>query len=166
MRESYTKFSLSHINLSQLVNLLTSALFFHSLHIVVMGLPLLSPFVDLLSPLVSQYQIDLSIILQFLLLFYRTIFHLIYVRLFTTSLLLFQTRLCLIFQPLFSWRSWKLISFALPFLLSLYLPRLSQDWYLRYWPSFIFSSHTHFTIIHRHIIHANFYVICLWISGH
>jgi len=37
------RFSLSHINLSKLVSLLTSALFFHSLHIVVLGLPLLSP---------------------------------------------------------------------------------------------------------------------------
>jgi len=32
MRESNTKFSLSHINLSKLVNLLTFALFFRSLH--------------------------------------------------------------------------------------------------------------------------------------
>jgi len=32
---------------------------------------------------------------------------------------------------------------------------------LRYWPSFVFSSHTHFVIIHRHISHANFYVIWL-----
>jgi len=31
--------------------------------------------------------------------------------------------------------------------------------YLRYWPTFVFSSHTHFAIIHRHNIHANFYVI-------
>jgi len=30
-----------------------------------------------------------------------------------------------------------------------------------YWPSFVFSSHTHFTIIHCHIMHANFYVIRL-----
>jgi len=44
MRESNTRFSLSHINLSKLVNLLTSALFFHFLHIDVLGLPLLSPF--------------------------------------------------------------------------------------------------------------------------
>jgi len=52
------------------------------------------------SPLVLKYQIDLSTIL---LPFYGTISHLIYVGLFiTSSLLLFQTRLCLIFQPLFS----------------------------------------------------------------
>jgi len=37
MRESTTKFPLLHINLSKLVNLLTSALFFQSLHIVVLG---------------------------------------------------------------------------------------------------------------------------------
>jgi len=47
MSESNTRFSLWHINLSQLVNLLTSALFFHSLHIVVLGFPLLSPLVAL-----------------------------------------------------------------------------------------------------------------------
>jgi len=42
MRESNTRFSLSHINLSQLVNLLTSALVFHSLHNVLLGILLLS----------------------------------------------------------------------------------------------------------------------------
>jgi len=63
--------------------------------------------------------------------------------------------------PLFFLRRWKLISFTLPFLLSLYSPRLYQDWYLRYWPSFAFSSHTHFAIIHSHIIHANLYVTWL-----
>jgi len=44
----------------------------------------------------------------------------------------------------------KTHSFTLLFLLSLYSPRLSQDWYLQYWPSFVFSSHTHslsFTVI-------------------
>jgi len=57
----------------------------------------------ILTPLVLKYQIDLSTIL---LLFYGTICHLIYVRLFITlPLLLFKTRLCLIFQPLFSLRS-------------------------------------------------------------
>jgi len=54
MRESNTRFSLSHINLSKLVNLLICALFFDSLHIVVLGLPLLSPLVALLSPLVLK----------------------------------------------------------------------------------------------------------------
>jgi len=49
--------------------------------------------------------------------------------LFITSLLLFQTRLCLIFQPLFSLTSWKPIYFTLHFILSLYSPRLSQYWY-------------------------------------
>jgi len=51
MRESTARFSLSHIYLSKLVNLLTSALFFHALHIVILGLLLLSPLVALLSPL-------------------------------------------------------------------------------------------------------------------
>jgi len=49
--------------LSKLVNLLTSALFFHSLHIIVLGLLLLSPLVAFLSPLVLKLQIDLIIIL-------------------------------------------------------------------------------------------------------
>jgi len=46
--------------------------------------------------------------------------------------------------------NWKPISFTLPFLLSLYSSRPSQDWYLRYWPSFVFSPYIHFAIIHRH----------------
>jgi len=101
-RIKYKVLSLSHINLSKLISLLTSALFFHPLHTVVLSLPLLSPSVAFLSPLVLKYQIDLSIIL---LLFYATISYLIYIRLFITPLLLlFQTRLCLIFQPLFSLR--------------------------------------------------------------
>jgi len=54
MRESNTKFSLSFTYKSKLDNLLTSALFFHSIHIVVLGLPLLSPLVVLLSPLVLK----------------------------------------------------------------------------------------------------------------
>jgi len=37
---------------------------------------------------------------------------------------------------------------SLSFFHSLYSPRLSHDWYLQYWPSFVFSSHTHFAIIH------------------
>jgi len=46
---------LSHTYKSRkLVNLLTSALFFHSLHIIVLGLPLLSPLVALLSALVLK----------------------------------------------------------------------------------------------------------------
>jgi len=76
--------SLSQINLSNLVNLLTSALFLHSLHIVVLGLLLLSPLFALLSPLVLKLQIDLIIIL---LLFCRKVSHLIYVTLLITSLL-------------------------------------------------------------------------------
>jgi len=49
----------------------------------------------------------------------------------------------------------------------LYSPRLSQEWFLLYWPSFVFSSRTHFAIIQPHFIHVNFYFIwhvCLWIS--
>jgi len=57
MKESTTRFSLSHINLSNLVNLLTSALFFHSLLIFVLGPLFLSPLVALLSPLVLIFLI-------------------------------------------------------------------------------------------------------------
>jgi len=46
--------------LSKLVNLLTSALFFHSLHTVLFGLCLLSLLVALLSPLISKLHTDLS----------------------------------------------------------------------------------------------------------
>jgi len=52
-----------HINLSKLVNLLTFALFFHSLHIVLRGLFLLTPLVVLLSPLVLKVLTYLSVIL-------------------------------------------------------------------------------------------------------
>jgi len=83
-RIKYTRFSLSDINLSKLVSLLTSALFFHSLHIVIFGL-LFSPLVALLSPLVLKLQTDLSI---FLLLFCGTVSYLIFVALLITSLLL------------------------------------------------------------------------------
>jgi len=38
MRESSTRFSISHIHLSKLVTLLTSALLFHSLHIILLNL--------------------------------------------------------------------------------------------------------------------------------
>jgi len=75
----------SHIHLSKLVNLLTSPLFFHSLHIVLLGLLLLITLTDVhLSPLVLKLLTDLLI---FLLLFFGTVSHLIYVTLFFTSLL-------------------------------------------------------------------------------
>jgi len=54
MKESSIRFFLSHINLLKLVNLLTSTLLFHSLHIVLLGLFLLSHLVVLLSPLVLK----------------------------------------------------------------------------------------------------------------
>jgi len=88
----------------------------------------------------------------------------LYVRLFITSLLLFQTRLCPIFQPLFSLRSWKRISFTLPFLLSLYSPIGTQALYLQYWLSFVFSSHTHFTTIHRHHSRQFFMLFDMFVS--
>jgi len=73
-----------------------------------------------------------------------------------------SARLSLISQPLFFLRSWKPVSFTLPFLdLSLYSPKLSQNLYFRYRPSFVVSSHTHFAIIHRHFIHATLYFIWL-----
>jgi len=60
---SNTRFSLSHTNLSKLVNLLTSALLFHSFHIVLFGLLLLSPLVAFLLPFVLKLQIEHSFIL-------------------------------------------------------------------------------------------------------
>jgi len=67
------------------MNLLTSALFFHSRHIVLLGLLLFSRSVTLLSPFVLKLQIDLS---DFLLL------HL-YVTVFITSLLAYIKLICL-----------------------------------------------------------------------
>jgi len=72
------------ISLSKLVNLLTSALLCHSLHIVLLGLLILSQSVALLSPPVLKLQTDLCFIL---LLFCETVFHLIFVMLLITSLL-------------------------------------------------------------------------------
>jgi len=62
MRELDIRFSLSHINLSKLVNIFTSTLFFNFLNIVLFGL-LSSPLVVLLSTLVIKLQSDHYIIL-------------------------------------------------------------------------------------------------------
>jgi len=83
MKESSTRSCFSHINLSKLVNLLTSALIVHSLHIVLLSLLLLSPLVALLSPFVLKLPTHLSIIL---LMFCGTVCHLIYVALLISSL--------------------------------------------------------------------------------
>jgi len=48
------------------------------------------------------------------------------------------------------------LSLFLSSLVCIHLGYLRSDWYLRYWPSFVFSSHTHFAIIHRHISHPIF----------
>jgi len=162
MRESNTKFSLSHMNL-KLVNLFTSALFFHSLHIVVLGLPL--ALITLSRPSLTA---RLTIANRF---FYhsapaclwnnlpshlRQVVHHITPSPFSnspvsnlsTSLFLkkLKTHISLFLFSLVCITANEYISHGL------YSPRLSLDWYLRYWPSFVFSSHTHFAIIHRHII--------------
>jgi len=54
-RINYKVISHTHINLLKLVNLLTSALFFHSLPIVVLDFPILSHLVAHLSPLDSKW---------------------------------------------------------------------------------------------------------------
>jgi len=75
-----------YIYLSKLVNLLTSALSSYSLHIVILGLPLVSPspLVALLSPLILKLLTYFFIIL---LLFCETVCRLIYNTLLITSLL-------------------------------------------------------------------------------
>jgi len=72
------------LNLLKLVNFFSYALFFYSLHIILLRF-LLWPLVTLLSRVVLKLQTDLSIIL---LLFCRTVCRLIYVMLLITSLLL------------------------------------------------------------------------------
>jgi len=84
MRESNTRFSFTHITILKLVNLLISALFFHSMHIVLLDLLLFSPLVVSLPPLVLNLQTDLIIIL---LLFCGTVSHLIYFTLVITPLI-------------------------------------------------------------------------------
>jgi len=54
MWQTRTIFSLTHIYLTKLVNLLTSALF-HSLHIILLRPLLLSPLVVVLSPVILKY---------------------------------------------------------------------------------------------------------------
>jgi len=93
----------------------------------------------------------------------ETVCRLIYVTLLIMSLHFKLT--CLILQPLFFLKVEKLICVTVLFLLSLSQPRLSKDWYIWYWPSFVLS-HIHFAIIHPHFIHSNFLFIwllkCLW----
>jgi len=48
-------------------------------------------------------------------------------------------------------------NFTLPFLLSLYLPRLSQDWYLRYWTSFVDSVN-----VFKRRLKCHFVYCCFW----
>jgi len=76
MRESSKACTvLSLANLSKLVNLLSSTLFFYSHHIVLLNLLPLSPLVALLSPLVQKLQTELSVIMF---LFCETVSHLIH----------------------------------------------------------------------------------------
>ena len=156
MREFSTKFSRSHTSLSKLVNLVIYALFFHS-HLIVQLAPLpLSPWIALLTLLILKSQTGLSIIL---LLPCGTLCLLIYVSflIIILHLNLLVIHLFLLFLVLFlSKKSSRLIFFIFHFLHSLYSPRLPLDWYLRYWPSSVTSSHTHFVIIHLHFIHAYF----------
>jgi len=118
MKELSTRFSLSLINLSKLVKHFTSALFFHSLHIALLDLLLLSPLVALLSPLILKLQTDRSIIM---LLLGGTVCRLIDVTLLIMSLFT---------------KSYKTISIAVLFISSLYSSWLYQDWYIWYWLKF------------------------------
>jgi len=89
-----------------------------------------SSLITLSHPSPTSRHVIVNIYVYILLLFYGIFFHFIFIRLFITSLILqFQTHTCLIFNPLLSLRSWQPISLTLPFLFSLYLPRLYQDWY-------------------------------------
>jgi len=92
------------------------------IHIVVLGLPLLSSLVALLSPLDLKLQTDRIIILH---LFCGTVSHRIYAHHVTLSPILNSpvSDLSLIFQPLFFFNSKIPISFTVLFLLSLYSPK-------------------------------------------
>jgi len=136
MRESSTRFSVSHINLSNVVNLLISTLIFHFLHIVLLGLRILSPLVALLSPgsclkiaIGSRYHpvpvvwncpADLRRIAHYVIpspILNSPVYDL------STSINLNKLQILL-------------FSTALFLLISMYSPRLSQDWY----HSFVASS--------------------------
>jgi len=145
--------SLYHIIIpSKLISLLTSAILFYSPHIFILGRLSVSHSVALFWPLVLKLQIDPYSVPNLWNSLIRSTspcsssLSFTYIKLnspvsdLSTSLFLKNER------P---------ISFTLLFFLSLYSPRLSLDWYIRYWPSFVDSYHPHFAIIHRHFIHAN-----------
>ena len=69
--------------------------------------------------------------------------------------LIHQNHLFLLFLALFL-KKLKTHLFSFHFLHSLSSPRLPLDWYLRYWPSLVNSSHTLIVILDLHFIHAYF----------
>jgi len=159
MRELNTKFSLSHINLSKRVKLLTFALFCSFLsfpsHRCTRSFSLtLSKSITLSRPPLTP---QLTIVNCKHILLSLCFCSMEQFAISSTSrcsspfLLLYYTRLSLIFQTIFFSKSWKAILFTMPFHLSLYSPRQSQDCYLSgIDQASLFSFHTHFALIHCH----------------
>jgi len=60
--------------------------------------------------------------------------------------------------------NWQFTSFFPSLSLFIFsLVCIQLGWHLLYWPCFVVSSHTHFTVIHPHFIHANFiYLTCFY----
>ena len=155
MRELSTQFRLSHINLSKLVSLLISVLFFLT-HLIVQlaRYPLLS------SPLIVPRHFSSKNHKQVFLSFCSclvehfaswSIRQLSYHH--PSSQPICNSPVSALSSSLFLK---KLKTDLFNFLLSLYSPGLPLDWYLWYWPSSVTSSHTHFVIIHLHFIYACF----------
>jgi len=125
MRESNTKFSVTHISQKRSTFLLPLSSFIP--FIVVLGLLLLSTLVPF-SHLSIVFKIANRSYYHSAPVLWNNIPYLIYVKLLIKSfLLLYYIRLSLIFHLHFFLKSQKPIFFTFPFLLSLYSPRLSQD---------------------------------------
>jgi len=161
MRESKVlSLSLSHTNLSKLVILLTGALFFHPLHIVVLGLLLLSPLVVILT---SRLKIaNRSYYYSAAVLWNNLPSDLCHVPYHVTPSPILNSPVSDLSTSHFL-KKLKAFSFTLPFLLSLYLPKLSQDWYIRY-GLHCFISYTFCNDSLSFYACQFFFHLCQWIS--
>jgi len=142
MRESNTIFSLTYKSLKtgQPSYLRSSFIPFTSLYLYSVFLFLSqAPVSHRLKRARSFYHSGMILLLS-----YGTISYIIYIRLFITSLLLFQTRLSASFNLSFPFEWTHLFHSFFPSSLYIHLGYLRTIGLSPYWPSFVFSSHIHF----------------------
>jgi len=153
MIESNTRFSLSHINLSKLVSALLNYVipFFpctRSFSRIILSRPSLTSCLK-----IAEYHSAPVLWNNFPSHLRQVVHH-------VTPSPILNSPVSNISTSLFLEKSKTLaLSLFLSSLVCINLGYLDQDWYLRYWPSFVFQSHTHFTIIHRHICHSERYYL-------